>query len=225
MASEAASGERLEHVSWVLLAAATTASAWCAYQASLWNGEQTKALSKASVAQFAASRQGSIVNRDVIVDVGTYFNYVGATHRGEDKLAAFLRARARPDFKPALEAWIASEASGSVEGPNPLALPEYQIPELKKMTELDDLTRVEIEKANAGNEHSDGYVLHTVLFAISLFFLGATSQYRRRGMRRAMLALGSLVFLLTVISMTRLPRANAGLFEQRHGDRGSEKSR
>lgn len=222
MASEAESGDHVEHVSWVLLAAATVASAWCAYQASLWNGEQMRALSRSSLAQFAASRKNSIVNRDVIIDVGTYFNYIDADRRGDAQLAAFLRGHARTDFKPALEAWIAGEGSAKTSGPNPLELPEYRLPELKKIAELDDQAQAEIEKSNAGNQNSDGYVLHTVLFALALFFLGATSQIRGPGKRRAMLILGSLVFLLTVVSMVRLPRAHAGLFQQRHRHAGSE---
>jgi hypothetical protein len=43
---------------------------------------------------------------------------------------------------------------------------------------------------------------------LSLFFLGATSAARRQTFRRAMLAMGALVFTLTVISVARLPRAH-----------------
>jgi hypothetical protein len=217
MATEEQGRDSVEITSWVLLAAATVASAWCAYQASLWNGEQTRSLSRSSVAQFASARQMSIVNREVMIDVGTYLNYVGADLRGEARLAAFLRGNARPDFRPALEAWIAKKRSLGADVPTPFALPEYRLPELEKAAELDGEARVDIDAANAANAHGDGYVLHTVLFALSLFFLGGTSQLRRRGARRAMLVLGSVTLLLTVISMVRLPRAHAGLFEQRWG--------
>jgi hypothetical protein len=211
MATEADARDGIEITSWVLLAAATVGSAWCAYQASLWNGDQMRALSRADIVQFASSRAMSIVNRDAMVDVGTYLNYVGADLRGDAKLAAFLRAHARPEFKPALEAWIAKGASARAELPNPFALPEYRIAQLQNVTNLDNQAHAAIETANAANSNSDGYVLHTVLFALSLFFLGGTSELRRRGMRRAMLVLGSLVFLLTVISVARLPMAHAAL--------------
>jgi len=217
MATEAEARDGLEVTSWILLAAATVASAWCAYQSSLWNGEQTRSLSASSVAQFASSREMSIVNRELMVDVGTYLEYAAADLRGDKVLATFLRDHARPDFKPALEAWIAMKATRPAVLPNPFVLPEYRLPELDKVARLDDQAHVDIEASNAANQHSDGYVLHTVLFALSLFFLGGTSQMRRRGVRRAMLILGSAVLLLTLISMSRLPRAHAGLFEQRHG--------
>jgi hypothetical protein len=221
MATEGQVRDSVELTSWVLLAAATVGSAWCAYQASLWNGEQMRALARADVAQFASSREMSIVNRDTMVDVGTYLNYVAADLRGDAKFAAFLRAHARPDFKPALEAWIAKGATARADLPNPFALPEYRIPELKKVATLDDQAHEAIATANAANESSDGYVLHTVLFALSLFFLGAPSEVRRRGMRRALLALGGVVFLLTVISVARLPRAHTALVDHRLESRGS----
>jgi hypothetical protein len=215
MADEAQPHDRVDTGSWILLAAATIASAWCAYQASLWNGEQMRAMSRAGVAQFSAARKMSVVNRDVTVDVGTYLGYVGADFRGETAHAAFLRTHARPDFKPALEAWIAKKASRPVDLPNPFTLPEYRLAEFDEMARLDAESRADIDQANAANQHSDGYVLHTVLFALSLFFLSGTSQLQRRGARHTMLVLGSVLVLLTLVSVSRLPRAHAGLFIRR----------
>lgn len=217
MGSEAQARDNVELSSWILLAAATVASAWCAYQASLWNGEQMRAMSRAGVAQFASAREMSNVNREVMIDVGTYLDYVGADLRGEGPLAAFLRTHARPDFQPALEAWIAKKRTNRADLPTPFMLPEYRLPELERMAQLDDQSQADIAESNGANKNSDGYVLHTVLFALSLFFLGGTSQLRRSGPRRAMLVLGSVVLVLTVISMSRLPRAHAGLFRDRHG--------
>jgi hypothetical protein len=217
MGNDAQARDNVELSSWVLLAAATVASAWCAYQASLWNGEQMRAMSRSGVAQFASAREMSNVNREVMIDVGTYLNFVAADLRGETGLATFLRTNARPEFKPALESWIVKKRTEHANLPTPFTLPEYHISERDKMAQLDEQARKDIEEANAANQSSDGYVLHTVLFALSLFFLGGTSQMRRQGPRRAMLILGSLVLLVTVISMARLPRAHAGLFAQRHG--------
>ena len=194
MATEAQLRDGVELTSWALLAAATVGSAFCAYQASIWSGEQTRALARASVAQFKSSREMSIVNRALLIDVGTFINYVGADLRGDRKLAGFLRAHARSDFKPALEAWRADEAAGRTDAPSPFARPEYHIAEQKTVADLDEQALSDIATANADNANSDGYVLHTVLFALSLFFLGATSEARKRIFRRAMLATGALVF-------------------------------
>ena len=164
----------------------------------------------------------SIVNRDLLIDVGTFINYVGADLRGDRKLAGFLRAHARPGFKPALEAWLADEATGRADALNPFARPEYHIAEQKTVADLDEQALSDLATANADNATSDAYVLHTVLFALSLFFLGATSEARKRTFRRAMLAMGALVFTLTVISVARLPRAHHPSVP-RHGSQGSAK--
>ncbi len=200
--------EPLELISWALLTAATVGSAWCAYQSSLWNGVQTHSLALASMEQFASVRKMSVVNRNLSVDVGTYLSYVEAELHGDAKLAEFLRTHARPELRPALQAWIASEAGArGGEGLNPFSLPEYHLAEQDEVSRLDAQAASNIAAANAANSTGDSYVLRTVLFALALFFFGGTSEARRSGMRRAMLILGSLLFTLTVISVVRLPRA------------------
>jgi hypothetical protein len=209
MASEPSTRDAVEVVSWALLTAATIASAWCAYQASLWNGVQTRSLARASTAQFASVRKTSIVNRNQSIDVGTYLSYVEAQLHGDVKITQFLRAHARPEFKPALEDWIASEGQGRSNGLNPFALPEYRLADQEAASKLEAEAASSIAVANAANDTGDAYVLHTVLFALSLFFFGGTSESRRSGMRRVMLTLGALVFLLTTTSVIRLPRASS----------------
>jgi hypothetical protein len=78
---------------------------------------------------------------------------------------------------------------------------------LKSARELSAAGRAASEASNQANGHSDLYVLHTVLFALSLFFLGSSSSARHAGVRRTMSILGGLVFVVAVISMARLPRA------------------
>jgi hypothetical protein len=209
VASETSTRDAIEVVSWALLTAATIASAWCAYQASLWNGVQTRSLARANTAQFASVRKTSIVNRNQSIDVGTYLSYIEAQLHGDVKITQFLRTHARPEFKPALEAWIADGGQGRSSGLNPFALPEYRLADQEAASKLEAEAASNIAVANAANDTGDSYVLHTVLFALSLFFFGGTSESRRSGMRRVMLTLGALVFLLTMTSVIRLPRASS----------------
>lgn len=207
MSSEPPPRDAAELLSWALLTAATVGSAWCAYQASLWNGVQTRSLAMANTEQFASLRKTSIVNRNLSVDVGTFLSYVEADLHGDAKLTGFLRTHARPEFKPALEAWIANESRGRGNGPNAFALPEYRLADQEAAAALEAQASSNIAAANEANDAGDLYVLHTVLFALSLFFFGGTSQTRRAGMRYVMLVLGLVVFGLTVASLLRLPRA------------------
>jgi hypothetical protein len=201
--------ERIQLVSWVFLAAATVASAWCAYQSALWNGEQTRTLARSTVAQFASSRKTAVANRNVTIDVATFLDYVRADLHGDTRAASFLREHARPEFKPALEAWIADKASGRADLANPFLRPEYRLVDEAQARALDVQAAADVSEANAANGHSDLYVLHTVLFALSLFFLGATSQARRLAMQTTAVAFGGLIFTASAISLARLPRASA----------------
>jgi hypothetical protein len=195
----------IDVISSALLAAATVASAWCAYQASVWNGVQTRALATASVAQFAAARDSSVVNRNVTIDVGVFLRYVEADQRGDQKSTVFLRTNARPEFRPALEAWIADQSAGHKDVPLPFLRKEYRLSAQDRIYDLDQNVSRDLDVANAANHHSDAFVLHTVLFALSLMFLGATAQARRRRSQITMLIFGGLAFMATFMSMARLP--------------------
>jgi hypothetical protein len=205
--SEASTRDRVELVASILLAAATVGSAWCASQSSLWNGEQTRSLAAATSAQFASSRKATIANRNATIDVTFFLEYVTANLHGDTKVAEYLREHARPDFKPALEAWIADKEAGSTELKNPFVRPEYKVAETNESLALDARAASERVKANTANAYSDAFMLHTVYFALSLFFLGATTQARNNTIRRAMLVMGALAFAVAVVSMVRLPLA------------------
>ena len=65
-----------------LLAVATVASAWCAYQAALWSGDQTRDLAKANNAHFLSLRASNDANVALLVDVTTFINYIESEARG-----------------------------------------------------------------------------------------------------------------------------------------------
>jgi hypothetical protein len=204
---EAGAHSRVDLVSSVLLAAATLCSAWCAYQASVWNGTQTRALAATSVAQFSAERQASLVNRNVSIDVGVFLRYVDADLHHDKDTAEFLRTHARPEFRPAFEAWIADVEAKVPHPPLPFVRPEYKLAAQDRIDDSDKRAQSNLMVSNAANDNSDAFVLHTVLFAMSLMFLGATAQAHRRRAQLTMLVFGALSFTATFISMARLPRA------------------
>jgi hypothetical protein len=142
-----------------------------------------------------------------LIDVGTFLNLVSAESRDDHKTADYIRANARPEFRPALDAWLARREAGKDGGTLPFDRPGYVLAARAKADELRKQANRATESANAANDHSDLFVLHTVLFATALFFLGSSASARRRGLRRIMMGVGALVLILSVISMVRLPRA------------------
>lgn len=199
--------DRTDLISAALLGLATLASAWCAYQSGLWGGEQTRNLARTSALHFEALRQISEAETLQLVDVSTFLSYVEKDAGGDRTLAEYFRQHARPEFRAALESWIAERESGHEPRALPFKSPRYRLEPASLAAQLNEQANAANTAANEANGHGDLFVLHTVMFAMALFFLGTSSAAQRRTFQRTMLLLGTLVLVLATISMARLPRA------------------
>jgi hypothetical protein len=190
--------ERLDLIATILLALATVAVAWSGYQASRWNGEQAKAASRTTGIRILAARAQSLAQAQTEVDVATFSSWADAYARKEPVLADFYFKRFRAEFKPAVEAWIATRPLKNPAAPlTPFAMPEYK---LKAQTEADKLDVQSAQSAAAVQRYiqrSTNYVLATVLFATTLFFAGMSTKLPTVRLRRILLGLGVVVFVAT----------------------------
>src|SRR5262245_24535620 len=85
----------------IVLALATMASAWCAYQATLWGGVQTFRLAAAARASREASRN-SVTGMQMRAFDGTMLiHYMEARTHGDKELEHFFYQRFRPEMKRA----------------------------------------------------------------------------------------------------------------------------
>jgi hypothetical protein len=207
MADNGGRSVRGELLSLVLLGVATVASAWCAYQVQLWNGIEIRNLARANATQSESVRRTTTASRKELMDVGAFLNIVQAKARGDEPAAAFLRQRVRPEFRPALDAWLARSEGGKVPAGTPFESREYRIRDEDEALQLRDKAATALTDANKANDTSDMFVLHTVLLALALFFLGLTGQVRSSIARYGTLAFGAIVLLATLVSVSRLPSA------------------
>jgi hypothetical protein len=96
----------IEVLTVVLLGVATVASAWCAYQASRWNGIETdeaRATTEARVEQARLFATGTQVGS---YDSNVLLAYAQAVAADQPTLAEFIRTTLmRPEFEPVLETW------------------------------------------------------------------------------------------------------------------------
>jgi hypothetical protein len=201
-----AAERRLELVSTVLLAFATVATAWAAYQSRQWTGEQSQGYSRATATRIAVNRSAALANRQVQIDVATFIQWVNAHEEHRNDLARFYRARLRDEFKPAFAAWIETQPFEDPSAPaTPFAMPQYR---LKAATEADRLERTAAassERAKEANQRADNYMLAVVLFASSLFFAGISSKVETVRGRAAILGLGCVLFVGTAIWIATFP--------------------
>jgi hypothetical protein len=202
----AVSERRLDWIATVLLALATVATAWSAYQSRTWTGEQSQGYSHATAKRIAVNRTAALANRQVQIDVATFIQWIDARAHGDRGLADFYRARFRDEFKPAFNAWLATKPFTSKDAPpTPFALPQYRLKTAAKADRLDSLAAADSERAKNANQRADNYMLAVVLFASALFFAGISGKVQTRGARLAILGLGCVLFLGTVVLIATFP--------------------
>ena len=198
--------ERLEIIATVMLSLATVATAWSGYQASRWNGEQAKAFSRAAAARIESTKAANLANAQTQVDVATFTQWANAYARQETVLADFYFARFRAEFKPAVEAWVATRPLRNEDAPlTPFAMPEYRVAAQDEADRLEADAERWSAKARENVQRATNYVLGVVLFAAVLFFAGISTKMRTPVLRRVLLGFGLVVFVATAVWLATFP--------------------
>jgi hypothetical protein len=198
--------DRVELVATVLLSCAAVATAWSSYQATRWNGEQTKASSRTNAIRIDAARAQGLAEAQKQVDVMTFTQWVDAYARDEELLVDFYFARFRDEFKPAVSAWIATRPLRNPDAPlTPFAMPQYRLAAEEEADRLDAEAEVSSATVRRNIQRASNYVLAVVLFAVSLFFAGMSTRLQSPPLRRVLLAVGCAVVLGTAIWLATFP--------------------
>jgi hypothetical protein len=167
----------------IVLALATTASAWCAYQSKLWGGVQLRAF-----------------------DAAMFIAYMQARIERNKDMEAFLAQRFRPEMKPAVEAWLRLDPlNNPAAPPSPFRMAEYAQAETVEAARQAELATKAMAATGEARRNSDDYVLLTVVFASVLFFGGIARAFDSRRLRIVLAALAVLLFLGTVVALTTMP--------------------
>ena len=205
------SRDRAEIVATVLLSLAVVATAWSSYQAARWNGEQTKTASRVNSVRIEAARAQGLAEAQTEVDVATFIAWVDASATEDADLADFYEARFREEFKPAFDAWVATDPLNDPEAPRtPFAMDEYQLEAEEQAKDLDAEEQALAAQVRRNILRSTNYVLGVVLFAVVLFFAGMSTKLDGRGPRTAMLVVGSIIFIGAVVRIATFPVSLAG---------------
>ena len=204
--SRSQSLERILDVAAVLfLSLAAVATAWCGYQASLWNSDRALHYSLAEGARIEASTAASLANTQRTVDVNLFLEYENAVYSGRNAFAAHLRNRFRPEFKAASDAWLAMHPRTNAHAPSsPFVMAQYRLKSdadaRRAATKADSLTNAAIME----DAHSDQYVLATVILAI-VSFLGGISSKARYPMSAVLLIGAGALLLLQLLALAKYP--------------------
>ncbi len=197
---------RLELLATILLAVAAVATAWSSYQSARWSGVQAIDFSQANAARVESTRASTEAGQLTQVDVLTFTQWVNAYAAGDSELADFYFNRFRPEFRPAVRAWVATRPLKNQEAPpTPFSMPQYSLASEAESRRLLDEAELNTDNARQSNQRSDNYVLAVVLFAAALFFAGISTKLTIPSQRVGVLAFGYLLFVGTAIWLATFP--------------------
>jgi hypothetical protein len=186
---------RLELVSAILLAIATVFTAWSAFQANKWGGVMSIRFAEANTARTESTQASTTAGQLATIDVTIFTEWAQAVASEQSVLEQFFQERFRDEFRPAFDAWIATDPLQNPDAPpTPFAMPEYQLADAQRSTDLAARADQRTEQARQANQRGDNYVLTTVLFAAVLFFAGVSTKFTR--LRTKTFAVGFAVALL-----------------------------
>jgi hypothetical protein len=196
----------VEIVAAVLLALAAVATAWSSYQATRWNGEQVKASSRVNALRIQAARAAGLAQSQTQVDIATFIQWVDATANDDEELADFYVDRFRAEFRPAFDAWRATDPLTNPDAPpTPFAMDEYQLQATADAERLDAESEAMTAVVRRNVQRQANYVLGVVLFAVTLFFAGMSARLKGAATRRAMLVIGIMLFVGTIAWIATFP--------------------
>jgi len=196
----------LEVAAALLLSLATLGIAWSGYQAAKWSGLQAERYTQASTARSLANRASTIAEQQRTQDLLNFNRWLEAYTQGDSELVDLYERRFREEFRPAFEAWVASDPldnEGAIA--SPLREESYVLANETESDELEKLGDVRFEQGKEATDNADDYVFVTVFFAIVLFFAGISLRFAWLPMRLLILGLGTAILVYGGIRLGTLP--------------------
>jgi hypothetical protein len=197
----------MDLLSAVVMAGATVATAYSAYQSSLWNGEQMAHKARSTTAVVRVGKLSNLALQRTSVHVNLFVHWVSALSRGDNRMADFLFVRFPEPLKAAAAAW---RATSPFENPNappsPFDMPEYVQQERVDATRWEQIAEDESAAGEHAGEMANRYLLFTIIYASVLFFAGISGKFRWPAIDLAVLLLGAVTLLAGVVTMIASPR-------------------
>ena len=200
--------QKIELITAVLIAVVIVATAWSAYQATLWGGIQTFLLRDSN----SASRQSSLKTmqqgQSSTIDALTFIEYVNAVNNNDTKHSQFYFDRFRPEMKVAVQAWLETNPFENPNAPpHPFAMKEYNTTFAAEAEQFAKEAESKLEEAQQANRTSDNYVLLTVIYASVLFVGSIITKFSSRQLRLIVLIAGLVIFSVATVMLASMPIA------------------
>jgi hypothetical protein len=190
----------------LLLSLVAVLAAYSGYAAAKWGTESSLTLAKASAERTKANRADTegIVTRTL--DSASFNAWFTAFTAGNANAERLAERRMRPGYRPAFNAWQATDPAHNPNAPpGPAYMPQYVIPQDAAAKAHDARADAAFAKGSEAGATADKYIRATVFLATVLFLVGISGHFRIRQARMGLIAAGGLLLAFAVIQLLGLP--------------------
>ena len=190
----------------VLLSVVTLCAAWSGYAAAKWSTESRLSVAEASTARIEANRAVGEAAALRNLDSSTFEAWFAAYIAGNKDAMRIAERRFRPEYKVAFDAWRATNPETNPNAPKgPGYMPQYREPGLAEGKALDAKAKAAFVRGESQGTTADKYVRLTVLLASVLFLVGISTHFPVRGARYALIAVGTVLLVFSLVQLVQLP--------------------
>jgi hypothetical protein len=190
----------------VVLSCVALLAAYSGFAAAKWSTESSVSLARASALRTKANRADLEALQTQTLDSVSFNAWFTAFVGGNKRAEALARNRLRPGYRPAFEAWLATDPAHNPNAPpGPAYMPQYVIPQQIEANQLDAQADEEFTKGSGAGGTADKYVRDTVFLATVLFLIGISGHVKVRQARYGLVGVGVALLAFSVIQLIGLP--------------------
>lgn len=199
--------EMLEILEALVLAMVAILTAWSGYQAARWDGHQDELYENSTRLRVEAEAAQNRAGQEQIYDASSVTEWLKAAAGHDKDLIQVFERRIRPEFRPAFDAWRATDPLHNPNAPpGPLAMPEYRNAAVEKATELSKEATGLFEEGSKARGTSDNYVRATVLLATVLLLVAISQRFHTHVVRIGLAVLALILLCIPLWRILLLPR-------------------
>jgi hypothetical protein len=200
--------ELIEILEAVLLAVAAIVAAWSGYEANLWDGRQAHLYGVSSRDRVLADQAATRAGQERLYDSSVFTSWLQAKATSEGALAQQFERRFRPEFRPAFNAWLATDPfHNSSAPPGPLLMPQYHNAEEARQAVLGRRASAAFAAGTEARQTGDRYLRNTVLLATVLFLTAVAQRFKVRAVRLGLVAASGGLLGLALVFTATYPQA------------------
>ena len=128
--------------------------------------------------------------------------------RRDAKTARLFARRFRPEFRPAFNAWLATNPFDSPLAPaGPLLMPQYHDAHEELAAKLDEQAGAAFDAGTQARDDGDRYLRNTILLATVLFLTALAPRFKLESARLGLVGVSAVLLGVALFVLGTYPRA------------------